>query len=427
MFLQIELLYLVLMLGIFIALVVAAKMPAGLALIISSIVGMLASTIFSKTEFAIRHLIEGGISYFDPILLVATAMIFMVALQSSGCLDYLSNVILKTFRKVPSIMLIAFMLIIMFPGMITGSTLASIITAGALVAPIMIKLGIPRAKVGAIVAFGAIFGEISPPVNIPAMLIAEAVDMPYIGFTLPLLAITIPLAITTVLILGRPHLKKLSLEEVEEIIDCDKTENVKWHVTLPIILLAVLILLQNIFPQQFGILGMPLIFIISTIPTFFVGKKFNIINASKEGVSRSLPAMLLLIGVGVFVQAIALNGVRGYIVINVLSLPTFLRYFGMAVFVPALGGVSAFASASVFGAPFVMALLKNNVIVVAAGLSMLAAAGELLPPTATGAAFAATVVEEENYLKITKAGLIPLFITIVYSVIFVILISSVWR
>ena len=63
MFLQIELLYLVLMLGIFIALVVAAKMPAGLALIISSIVGMLASTIFSKTEFAIRHLIEGGISY----------------------------------------------------------------------------------------------------------------------------------------------------------------------------------------------------------------------------------------------------------------------------------------------------------------------------------------------------------------------------
>ena len=99
----------------------------------------------------------------------------------------------------------------------------------------------------------------------------------------------------------------------------------------------------------------------------------------------------------------------------------------MAVFVPALGGVSAFASASVFGAPFVMALLKNNVIVVAAGLSMLAAAGELLPPTATGAAFAATVVEEENYLKITKAGLIPLFITIVYSVIFVILISSVWR
>lgn len=425
MFFQIELLYFIVMIGIFILLVLK-KIPAGLALIVSSVIGALLSTIFSKTDFQLRHFVEGGMAYFNPILLVTTAMVFMVALQASGALEFISIKIVKVFRSQPSLMLISFMFIIMLPSMITGSTLASVISAGALVGPIMIKLGIPKAKTGAIIAFGAIMGEVAPPVNIPAMLISEAVDMPYRNFTLPLLALTIPLAIFAVLFLGRKHVKKMTLEEAENLLDQSILKETNWIVTTPLFTLLVLIVLQSIFPKIFGIFGMPICFVLATIPAFFVGRKSHAINTLTQGIEKALPAILLLIGVGVFVQTIALNGVRGYFVINVLNLPNILRYVGMAAFVPVLGGVSSFASASVFGAPFVMAYLQYNVIVITSGLSLLAAIGEFLPPTATAAAFTSNVIEEKNYFKLTKAAFIPILVTILYAMFFIIVVARVW-
>lgn len=426
MFFQIELLYFVVMLAVFVLLILK-KLPAGLALIISSIIGALLAFIFSKTDFSIRQFVEGGMSYFNPIILVTAAMVFIVMLEATGALSYISVQIVRVFRNYPSLMLISFMLIIMLPGMITGSTLASVVSSGALVGPIMIKLGVPKAKTGGIIAFGAIMGEIAPPINIPAMLICEAVDMPYRNFMLPLLLLTIPLAIFAVLFLGRKHLRKYTLEEIDSLLDTSILNEVNWTSTIPLMLLVVLIVLQTVFPNILGALGMPLIFIISMIPAFFVGKKCNIVRTLKLGVEKSIPAIVLLAGVGVFVQTLSLIGVRGYFVVNVLSLPGWLVYVGMAVFVPLFGGVSAFASASVFGSAFVMASLTYNPIFIIAGVSMLAAVGEFFPPTATAATFATDVVEETNYLKLTKATLVPILVAIVYAVLFVTVFAKIWN
>lgn len=184
---QIELLYFVVMIGVFVFLLLKFKMRAGFALMISAIVGAILSAIFSKTELSIRHFVEGGFAYFDTILVITMAMVFIGALEESGALDYLSAALIKVFHRFPTILLICLMLIIMFPGMITGSSLSCIVTSGALVAPIMIKIGIPKAKVGAIIAFGAVLGMIAPPINVPVMLICDVVDIPFTGFTLPLL------------------------------------------------------------------------------------------------------------------------------------------------------------------------------------------------------------------------------------------------
>ncbi len=51
---------------------------------------------------------------------------------------------------------------------------------------------------------GAIYGMIAPPVNIPAMIIGGGIDMPYVGFALPLLVCTVPLAIFSALSLSTP-------------------------------------------------------------------------------------------------------------------------------------------------------------------------------------------------------------------------------
>ena len=141
----------------------------------------------------------------------------MVTLEKSKALDACSVAIVEKLHKYPTLLLIAFMIIIMFPAMITGSAIASIISSGALVAPIMIKIGIPRNKTAAIIALGAVLGMIAPPINIPVMLICDVVDMPYIGFTLPLLLLTLPVAIFSVLFIGRKYIKKLMLMNLKKL------------------------------------------------------------------------------------------------------------------------------------------------------------------------------------------------------------------
>lgn len=451
---EIELLYFVAMIATFIVLLLVCKLPAGISLMVSAIVGLILGGIFSGTDISIRHLVEGGFGYFDTILIITCAMIFMVALEKSGAMEYISAFLIKKLYRYPTILLITFMLILMFPGMITGSSLASVVSAGALLGPIMVKLGIPKAKAAAIVAFGAIYGMIAPPINVPVMVICDVVDIPFVGFTLPLLALTIPLAVFTVLFLGRKYLtggtgkeevvevvegevvenenskkakKGIKLEDLDGVVNFSILEELNWTVTIPIILLVVLIALQSIFPRIFGILATPLIFIISAIPCFFLGRKANIIYTFKDGVKKSLSAMALLMGVGMFVQVFTLTGTRGYFVINALSLPNIWQYVAIIVAVPVFGGISAFGSASILGGPFVMAMLGVNEIIVASALSLIAASGEFLPPTAMSATFAASTVEEKNYLKVTKAALVPLIVTLVYAMLFIIVVAKYWN
>ena len=84
---------------------------------------------------------------------------------------------------------------VMFPGMITGSSTAAVLSTGALVAPVLLLMGIPKEKAGAIISIGAIMGMAAPPVNIPAMLICAGVDIPYTGFAGPLFLLTVPCAL----------------------------------------------------------------------------------------------------------------------------------------------------------------------------------------------------------------------------------------
>lgn len=458
MFFQIELLYFVIMIVVFIALLLFAKAPSGIAMMVSALVGGALYCIISKESFSIRYYVDGAFGYFDTILIIVAAMIFMGGLQTCGALDYISAFLVKKLYKYPTILLLCFMLILMFPGMVTGSSLASIVSAGALLAPIMIKMGIPKEKAAAIVAFGAVLGMIAPPINVPVMVICDVVDIPFQGFTLPLLVLTIPLAIFVVLFLGRKYVKEIDLDEMSEVIDfsildkkqAKKTEEVQldefteetilvevekeedgkkglnWTCLIGLFVLIILIICESVFPRIFGSLGMTLMFIIATIPTFFTGRKGNPIMVVKEGVYKSFSAMSLLAGVGMFVEVLTWIGARGWFVANAVSLPDLWQYVAMAVTLPVFGGISAFGSASMLGGPFVMALLASDNIIVASSLSLLAALGEFLPPTAMSATFAGQVSGEEKYINVTKAAIVPLVVCLVYAMLFIIVISRFW-
>jgi len=391
------------------------KLPVSIAMVLSAIVGAL----IGGEGIPIRHLVEGGFGYLNTILVIATAMIFMKTIQELGTLDALSALILKKFHSNKILLLVFLMFISMFPGMITGSSTAAVLTAGSIVAPILMLIGIPIVETATIIAIGGILGMIAPPVNVPAMIIGGGIDMPFVGFTIPLLMLTIPIAIFTVLFLGLKFTKNLDYEKIKSQLKTEDIEKLGIKVYIPIILSVVLMILGKIIPTVFN-LGMPLIFIISALSALFCGKKINFIKVSKVAVKEALPVLGILVGVGMFIQIMTLTGVRGYVVVSSLSLPPALMYLAMAITIPLFGAVSSYGASSVLGVPFLMALLSHNQIITASAISLIAGLGDLMPPTALAGIFAAQVVGLKDYSEILKKSIVPALVMIVYAIVMIV-------
>jgi TRAP-type C4-dicarboxylate transport system permease large subunit len=391
----------------------AFKLPVSLSLVIASVVG----AAVGGQGFPLRHFVEGTLGYLDALLIIATAMVFMRMIQASGLLDTVAHGMTARLHHRPATLLVLMMLFAMSAGMITGSSTAAVLTTGAIVAPVFMALGISRNKTGAIIAMAGIFGMIAPPVNIPVMIIGGGVDMPYIGFTIPLLVITVPLAVVVVLFLGLREARAADIEP--EMLPTSYHEEYGLKLYLPLLLLVVLIVGEQALPRIVPAMGMPLIFTICAVVTPFTGRRFQALDASREAIGAALPVMGILAGVGMFLQVMALTGGRGFMVSMLVGLPLALLYLSIGVSMPVFGAVSAYGSASILGVPFVLALLGSNEILVASALSLIAAMGDLMPPTALAGLFAAQVVKQPNYFKVMKHCLAPAGLTIVTSLGFI--------
>ena len=201
---SIELITFIAMVGVFLIGCFVFKLPVSLSMVLSAIAGSLVG----GQGIAVRHMVEGMFSYVDTILVIASAMVFMKVIEKSGALDAISSVIIERFHKFPALMLCLIMIIIMFPGMITGSSTASVLSAGSIMAPVLMMMGVPALETASILAMGGILGMIAPPTNLPAMIIGAGIDIPYSGFELPLALLTFPLAFLFVLMFGYKYVKK---------------------------------------------------------------------------------------------------------------------------------------------------------------------------------------------------------------------------
>lgn len=412
---SIELITFLVMVAVFLLGCFLCKLPVSISMVLSSIAGALVG----GQGLALRHLVEGTFSYVDTILVIVTAMIFMKVVQESGALDAVACVIIERFHKVPALMLCLIMVIIMFPGMITGSSTASVLSAGSIMAPVLMTMGVPVLETACILAMGGILGMIAPPTNIPAMIIGAGIDIPYSGFGLPLVMLTFPLAFLFVLMFGYKYVKKMNYVEVNAKLNHEPREKYGFRVYIPIILAIVLMVINKAVPAIPDI-GMPLVFLISAFVGCFTGNKFNVPKMAKEAVNSVLPVMGILMGVGMFIQVMTLTGVRGLIVTNCLSLPGWAQYAAMAVSMPLFGAVSSFGSASVLGVPFLLTFLAKEEIIVASALSLIASLGDMMPPTALAGIFAAQVVGMKEYTPVLKKCLLACLLVIVWGVLFII-------
>ena len=193
------------------------KLPVSVSMMLSAISGALVG----GEGLPIRHFVEGAFSYIDTILIICTAMVFMRVIEASGTLDALSTLIIRKFHKHPAILLIFIMLVIMFPGMITGSSTAAVLSGGSIMAPVLLTMGIDPISTAAIIAMGGLMGMVAPPVNLPAMITGGGIDTPFVGFGLPLSLLAFPVAIFSVLFLGLKSARKMDYEKIEPTLDVE--------------------------------------------------------------------------------------------------------------------------------------------------------------------------------------------------------------
>lgn len=411
---SVETTYILIMLAVFLAAVLLLKLPVGLSLAITSIVTALSAGL----GFPLRHLVEGMFGYVDVSLVLLTAMIFMKVIERNGLLQALSRDLIIMFGRSPVTLLSVMTLIIMFPGMITGSCTASVLSTGVLLAPVLKQMEMPAHTAGAIIAMAAVYGMVAPPINIMVMIIGGGIDMPYIGFDIPLLVTTLPLAILTTLWLGYRYARRADLTAVIESFRTTETAG-SGTLYLPLVVVVVLMIGPKAFPGWFPDLRLPFTFLIGSGLALIVGKKVPVLASARQAVSEILPVIGILLGVGMLIQIMTLTGIRGQIAVGSLSLPPELLLLSIAVTLPLFGGISVFGAASILGVPFILAFLSQNLIITATGLSLVAAMGSFTPPVALTAVIAAQVVGETNYLRIVKPLILPSLVGIAVGILMI--------
>jgi TRAP-type C4-dicarboxylate transport system permease large subunit len=411
---QLEFIILIVMLGTFAGSVFWWKMPAGVALVLASIAGALVG----GYGVPVRHLVEGTFGYLDAVLIISTAMLFMKVIESTGALSTISYGLIRAFYRWPTVLMIVIVFFVMFPGMLTGLSSACILTTGALVTPALIAMGIPPVAVGVFIAVAAVFGMIAPPINIPVMIIGGGVDMPFIGFDVPLMVATFPPAILTALYYRFRYVRRIDVDAVLAKLPKPVYKRHGVKLFLPIVIVVGLMVAIRVVPQLVPDIGMPLIFLLGAVTGFGTGERWDVRKVSSEAVRAALPVMAILVGVGAFVQIMTLTGVRGMIAVSALQLPPSLLYAGIALMMPAFG--SAYAASSVLGVPLVYVFLGKNEIIVTSALSLIAGMGDLMPPPALLCVFAAQLVGEKNHFRILRLSLPLVAISVLWGILMII-------
>ncbi|MBI5059685.1 TRAP transporter large permease subunit [candidate division KSB1 bacterium] len=389
------------------------RWPTGISLAVSALAGALSGGF----GIPLRHLVEGTMLYLDPILIVVTSLFFMRVYEQSGSLADLNRWLLRTFGGSPALLIAVLTLFVMFPGMLTGLTAPCVLTTGAMCVPILLAAGLSRVRAGAFIAVAAFFGMVAPPVNICAMIIGGGVDMPYVGFGLPLTVAAFPLAFASSFWLMRGHITPLAVAARTRL--TGSSGSVRWPAFLPLFFLLLLLLGARWLPAQIPDLGVPLLFVLAAFVAAISGARVNLLKSLEWSVREAVPILALLAGIGMFIQVLTLTGARGEIVVNLLVIPHWLRDLTMAILVPLFGGVSAYGSSSVLGVPLLLAMLERSDIVVAAALSLLASIGDFLPPTRLAVVLADQVTQAQRPGGILKHCWIPALAAVVWALLMI--------
>lgn len=369
----------------------------------------------------LRHLFEGPVWYIYINLVILCGMIFLTTMKAAGNLDCIAYDILTNFRTRPAIVLVLVMALLFFPGMVTGVGTAAILSTGMVAVTILRVCGIPNVKIAAILAVVTTIGSAAPPVNLPAIIIASGINMPYEGFDRILWALTLPTGLFTMFWLGWRDYRVPSPEAIEEALPKPERKNAIMPYVPLLVVVAIMVCIRA-FPGQFPDIVTPMVFMIGSAVTLFTGRRFNYVDACREAIGGGVFSTVALIFViGAVVQVTTLTGAKGLLVLAAMVIGATapaLMYIAMAITLPLLGGVlTQLGTAVILGIPFELAMISKNQVAFVAGLSMLCYFAQLVPPSALGGYFARDLAGEKDYMPMLKQCIVPSAVTIVYAVV----------
>ena len=183
---------------VFLALHVAMKWSLPLSFIVVAVViGVLG-------DFGIpfRHLMEGGFGFINLILALFAGAFFGHMMRQCGAAEAAAAGFVQAVNGNVFLVLTLIGIPIFVVGMFVGLSGVAVLSAGVFAVPAMRRIGFDDATTASFIAVIATAGMIAPPMNVPAMLLADGVNMPWTNVTGALLSLALPMAISGQVWLG---------------------------------------------------------------------------------------------------------------------------------------------------------------------------------------------------------------------------------
>ena len=179
-------------------------------------------------------------------------------------------------------------------------------------------------------------------------------------------------------------------------------------------MLILLLVLSKYAAFFMPILGIPLIFLISTLVAMILSPRrlgpagwYRVLTDTSEQV---FPLLATVISVGVLVNIMTSTGVRGLIAITFVTLPVYLIYTFALIVLPLAQGSLSYSSGIILGTPliFLFNSVGVNVTIVATALSLIFPLGDCLPPSRISGRVAIDVSGYKgSYMSFLRAILVP--------------------
>lgn len=242
-------------------------------------------------------------------------------------------------------------------GMISGSSIANVVTTGTFTIPIMRRTGMPAIKAGAIEVAASTNGQLMPPImGAAAFIIAEFVGISYFEVVK---AAFIPAFIAYAGLLYISHLEALKLDlrglHPSAIPRLGRTFIRGIHFLIPIAILIYLLAVERWSPQSavfYAILALFVIILLRPIFEEFRSSRFNLRAALWHGVSDCVAGMITgarnMVGIvvaiaaaGIIVGAVSSTGLSNALigVMETLAGGNFYILLGLTAFLCVLLGM----------------------------------------------------------------------------------------
>ncbi|MFH0759966.1 MAG: C4-dicarboxylate ABC transporter [Bacteroidota bacterium] len=395
------------------------KLSTELAMLASALAGAIAA----GQWFPVRHIAEGAITYLDINLIFICATLFMNILKESGGVAFVVRSILKNFHKSRALLLILMTLLLLIPGALTGAGSVTVLITGSLVAVVLTYMGITKIRTAAIIFLCAGLSAAAPPVNLWAMMSAAGVNMPYVGFFMPLLVPCVLGALFTMFFLGWKG-TRIDVEKAFGELPVPPEKMNWWRIIIPFLIFFGLMFIGRKWPHGTPVTGLPLMFLLAAVAAWLLSPvKLDMFRLSSDTIKQLLPLIGTLTCVGILVQIMTLTGVRGLLAITFITLPAWLVIGSLFFFLPITESVLMYGSAAVFGVPLVLLFnsMGMNPIIALAGMSVIWPLGDALPPTAIIGRLTMDVTgTTANYGKFLKQCIVPAIVIMILGTLMVI-------